>query len=223
MTAAMEVMDNESIFRSDCSTSSYRPASENSNSFPYWVEQKLIKWGELENYGSPIDSDRIRLIPMKTPMDKRISDQCFRACKPFTIQMFLERQEALNHKVGLILDLSNHSALYDCEGLNVVRRKLVTEAKVFPSKEKVSEFITVCKIFWDSHPNEFIAVHCSYGFNRTGFLVCSLLVEAFHFSVQGALAIFSECRPPGIKHAHFREELHRRYDSPDPHSTGIQA
>lgn len=51
------------------------------------------------------------------------------------------------------------------------------------------------------------------GFNRTGFVVCSYLVQALGMSVNEALAAFEEARPPGVKHERFVQELHRRFDN----------
>lgn len=51
------------------------------------------------------------------------------------------------------------------------------------------------------------------GFNRTGFVVCSYLVQALGMSVAEALAAFEQARPPGVKHERFVKELHRRFDN----------
>ena len=51
------------------------------------------------------------------------------------------------------------------------------------------------------------------GFNRTGFVVCSYLVQALGMSVDEALAAFEDARPPGVKHERFVKELHRRFDN----------
>jgi hypothetical protein len=51
----------------------------------------------------------------------------------------------------------------------------------------------------------------SAGFNRTGFVVCSYLVEHCGLTVQQALDAFAGSRPPGVKHEKFRDELRRRY------------
>lgn len=52
---------------------------------------------------------------------------------------------------------------------------------------------------------------CTAGFNRTGFVVCSYLIEHCGLTVEQALDSFSKSRPPGVKHEKFRQELHRRY------------
>lgn len=49
------------------------------------------------------------------------------------------------------------------------------------------------------------------GFNRTGFVVVSLLVERWRMTVDAALDAFAKARPPGVKHERFRVELHNRY------------
>lgn len=59
-------------------------------------------------------------------------------------------------------------------------------------------------------------VGCRYGFNRTGFVVCSYLCEACGYSVEEAVAAFAVSRPPGIRHEHFRAELYARYGSAAP-------
>lgn len=49
------------------------------------------------------------------------------------------------------------------------------------------------------------------GFNRTGFVVCSYLIEHCGLSVDQALQSFARSRPPGVKHEKFKNELHARY------------
>ena len=52
---------------------------------------------------------------------------------------------------------------------------------------------------------------CHAGFNRTGFVVCSYLVQACGLTVDEALEAFAAARPPGVKHERFVAELHERY------------
>lgn len=49
------------------------------------------------------------------------------------------------------------------------------------------------------------------GYNRTGFVVCSYLVERAGLSVGAALDAFAHARPGGVHHDDFVVELHRRY------------
>lgn len=56
-----------------------------------------------------------------------------------------------------------------------------------------------------------IAIHCHYGYNRTGFFIISYLVEKQDYSVQQAIEEFERQRPPGIRHDHFVDTLWVRY------------
>lgn len=56
-----------------------------------------------------------------------------------------------------------------------------------------------------------IGVHCTHGFNRTGFLICAYLIDRFDFSPEAAVAEFARVRPPGIYKQDYLRELFRRY------------
>lgn len=60
-------------------------------------------------------------------------------------------------------------------------------------------------------PRPVVGVHCHYGFNRTGFLIVSYLIERLGFRVQDAIDEFERQRPPGIRHGHFIDTLFVRY------------
>lgn len=81
-----------------------------------------------------------------------------------------------------------------------------------PSKEQVRSFIEIVNEFSANHPLELIGVHCTHGFNRTGFLIVSYLVECLDFDVAAAIQMFAKSRPPGIYKQDYIVELYRRYD-----------
>ncbi|KAK9809706.1 hypothetical protein WJX73_007721 [Symbiochloris irregularis] len=95
-------------------------------------------------------------------------------------------------------------------------------AKVFPQQGDIDKVVDTARAFWRDRPAEHIAIHCAYGFNRTGFVVCAYLVLACGLSVDEALACFAKARPPGVRHEKFVQELRRRYEprrldaDPDP-------
>ncbi|XP_041043142.1 mRNA-capping enzyme isoform X8 [Carcharodon carcharias] len=63
-------------------------------------------------------------------------------------------------------------------------------------------------------------VHCTHGFNRTGFLICAYLVEKMDWSIEAAVATFAQARPPGIYKGEYLQDLFSRYgeveDAPPP-------
>jgi mRNA-capping enzyme len=56
-----------------------------------------------------------------------------------------------------------------------------------------------------------VAVHCTHGFNRTGFLICAYLIEKLDWSVEAAVNAFAKSRPPGIYKEEYIKELFSRY------------
>lgn len=56
------------------------------------------------------------------------------------------------------------------------------------------EFIQLVSRFVSQKPLEMIGVHCTHGFNRTGFLLVSYMVEHLDCSVQAAINEFSRMR-----------------------------
>lgn len=56
------------------------------------------------------------------------------------------------------------------------------------------EFIAVVTKFVHQKPLEMIGVHCTHGFNRTGFLLVSYMVEQLDCSVDAAIIEFARMR-----------------------------
>ena len=46
-----------------------------------------------------------------------------------------------------------------------------------PNAEQTTTLVNVCDHFIRQHPLEVIGVHCTHGFNRTGFLIMAYLIE----------------------------------------------
>lgn len=55
-------------------------------------------------------------------------------------------------------------------------------------------FIHTVKNFMKKKPLELIAVHCTHGFNRTGFLIVSFMVQEMDCSIEAALKEFNTKR-----------------------------
>ncbi|KAL9124483.1 MAG: hypothetical protein Q9217_006190 [Psora testacea] len=124
-------------------------------------------------------------------------------------------------KIKAVIDISHDSPVYDPRGLEdrgVEYHKFPTVSKIPPSAEETREFaLLVDQLRFSPTKNvptkhePLIGVHCHYGFNRTGFFLCSYLIEKEGYGVQQAIDTFGAARPPGIRHAHFLDELFVRY------------
>jgi protein-tyrosine phosphatase len=100
------------------------------------------------------------------------------------------------------------SAAYDptsFQNTPISYRKFPTTAKIPPTEEEVVGFIAIVKeciaiSLAEGIEDAHICVHCHYGFNRTGFVICCWLIEEEGYSVKEALEAFKDARPNGIRH-----------------------
>ena len=121
-------------------------------------------------------------------------------------------------RIRAVIDISHESPVYDPRGLQaggIEYHKLPTVSKFPPTPQEVADFIDlvdrVRKESREQGDGRLVAVHCHYGFNRTGFFICSYLIEKENYGIQQAIDEFQVQRPPGIRHEHFIDTLFVRY------------
>ncbi|KAF3904503.1 hypothetical protein AA313_de0208243 [Arthrobotrys entomopaga] len=162
---------------------------------------------------------------MTSSVSGRIGTSMFKAMKTLRQNDPIHNPQAFieaNPDVAHIVDISFEDPPYipsSFEGSHITYHKFATKSKQPPEISQVSQFINLIDSITEGHPPlpnptfGLIAVHCHYGFNRTGLFICSYLIERLGYEVQAAIDAFKEARYPGIKHAHFIDELFVRYDS----------
>lgn len=160
-----------------------------------WSLKNESKWRETQNVGAVVKNSRFR--GMKT----------LRQDDPDHNPATLEKNFP---DICAIIDISREAPPYDPSTFTRIKYyKFPTVSKIPPSREEVAKFVELV----DSIKCEgTIGVHCHYGFNRTGFLICSYLLETTDMSVQDAIRAFEDSRPSGIHHIHFIDELYVRYE-----------
>ena len=127
-------------------------------------------------------------------------------------------------KVYAVVDISYQNPVYDpcqLEKGGILYQKHPTVSKIPPTPDETRDFIALIDRLdkeiagnlekSGSTDRPLIAVHCHYGYNRTGFLIVSYLIERKGYKVQDALNEFERQRPPGIRHEHFIDTLFVRY------------
>ena len=155
-----------------------------------------------------------KFLAFKTPLDTRydssMSEKFF-----FHPEMVLASVKSHGKKIGMWTDLTNTSRYYDED---IIRKAGCKYAKLdckghgeTPGPDKVDLFIKICSNFIQQNPLDIIGVHCTHGFNRTGFLIVSYLVRELNWSVKEAVAKFAEVRHPGIYKEDYLNELFRLY------------
>lgn len=155
-----------------------------------------------------------KFLALKTPLDTRFDAQVPTEYR-FPPSMIFNSMKGYKVKVGLWIDLCNTSRFYskrevEAQECRYVKLQCRGHGET-PSEEQVTAFVTLCRKFAQQNPLEVIAVHCTHGFNRTGFLICSYLIETEDWSPEASTVAFANSRPPGIYKADYLEELFRRY------------
>ena len=176
-----------------------------------WDVKNLAKWQAIQPVSEPI-AGIFRAMKTLREIDDIHSPESF--------------VRNWNGKIKAVIDISHESPVYDPKGLDeggIEYHKLPTVSKIPPVPEEVQDFIKLVDRLRSSPPTDstnstesgrddaLIGVHCHYGFNRTGFFICCYLVEREGYGVQRAIDEFAKMRAPGIRHAHFLDQLFVRY------------
>lgn len=179
------------------------------------------RWLECPPFGDVIPdiNGSHRFIPLKTPLGDHID------LPPgyiFTPEIFIDQMKEKKLDVGLLINLTFTTKYYD---YNQVMDDLDIEFKQIacrghneaPQPHEQNEFIKTCKAFFMRNPKKIIAVHCTHGFNRTGFMICSYLYKECDWEICAAIERFAERRYPGIyKQDYINELLSSFGDEDDP-------
>lgn len=163
--------------------------------------KNLEKWKNTDPIGKAVGCTKI--IPMKLMLD---GDDVH------SPEIVLKKI----HNVGLVMDLSNDRDSYNKSvllKLGIEYEKIQIESKTIPSSADIHRFISKIRAFELNQPENYILVHCHYGYNRTGLMICAYLIEIRGLSVEAALEAFKKSRPPGIKHQNYIDKLYLRYSS----------
>ncbi|EAW08375.1 RNA 5'-triphosphatase domain-containing protein [Aspergillus clavatus NRRL 1] len=129
-------------------------------------------------------------------------------------------------QIYAVIDISYENPVYNPASLEkggIQYHKHPTVSKIPPTPDETRDFIALVDRLQNeitekmkksgntSGPRPVVGVHCHYGFNRTGFLIVSYLIERRGFTVQEAIDEFERQRAPGIRHGHFIDALFVRY------------
>ncbi|KAI3383163.1 hypothetical protein SNEBB_002338 [Seison nebaliae] len=122
--------------------------------------------------------------------------------------------EKENQKLIMVIDLTNTKRYYESNELvrnGIIYKKLnIRGHGCAPTDEEVRQFISFCN---EAPENGVICVHCTHGFNRTGYLIVSYMVEEMDFSVEAAIIQFSKSRHGGIYKQLYIDQLYEKYEN----------
>jgi len=151
-------------------------------------------WLNVDNVGNVVEFTN--LIPMKVLLNNKFIPNLKKE-DYWTPEIFLNKK---NLNIGMIIDLTNTTKYYDGnnELENVKYLKLACEGYNSPPSEEIFIKFKQIIIDYNKSNNDNIAIHCTIGFNRTGYLIVRYLVEVYNLKLNDALNIFANARSPGI-------------------------
>ncbi|CAH0474153.1 unnamed protein product [Peronospora belbahrii] len=171
-------------------------------------------WVDVAKMGTIIGTSRF--VALRVPLDdKYLSQLETKKDEIWTPTDFLTFQKDQNLNIKMIIDLTNTFKYYngkdEFKNSEVKYVKLAIEGfRGPPEAQDVAKFMKIVDEFIAKEPEGTIAVHCTHGLNRTGYLVVTYMVKRLHCSVTEALEAFKIARPPGlIKHMYI-EDLYKQ-------------
>ncbi|XP_065191969.1 mRNA-capping enzyme-like [Sycon ciliatum] len=156
-----------------------------------------------------------KFLPFKTPLDSRYDERVNMEDR-WQLPLLIAYLKARTIKLGMIIDLTKSGRFYDSKELEqygIVHHKLACAGhEQSPTPEQVEAFHHVCRQFFSLNPDSVIGVHCTHGFNRTGFMIASYMYLEDGSAIEAAVQQFAKARPPGILKEHYLQDLCQRYD-----------
>lgn len=182
-----------------------------------WGLKNELKWLQLQPISTNITrkngAETSPLLGMKTLREGDLNHS------PAIVEALFysaQSESDLKGKLVAIVDISADIPPYSPKTFHSIKYyKCSTVSKVVPDQTAIRRFIQLIDdILADNKDVEdpLVAVHCHYGFNRTGFLICCYLIEKLGWSVLEAVEGFKQSKSPGIKHPHFIDALYVRYE-----------
>ncbi|CAG9567481.1 unnamed protein product [Danaus chrysippus] len=175
------------------------------------LPNRWLKCPRLSN--KPISD---KFVAFKTPLDSKFNHNVPEMYR-FTPSMVFDYVKKYKRRLGLWIDLTNTSRFYDraeVEQRGCIYKKLSCRGHgETPSVQQTKQFINVVSDFIEQNPNDLIGVHCTHGFNRTGFLLCAYMIMQEDCGVDFAILYFARERPPGIYKQDYIDELIKRFDN----------
>lgn len=166
-------------------------------------------------------------VPFKTPLDERFSVNIPSDGLRWEPKDVFSLSKVRKLEIGAIVDLTNSRRYYSTDYFdrnNIKVQKIACRGHgETPDQEATAKFIEFCSRFRATNPHRRIGVHCTHGFNRTGFLICAYLVEQENWDVRAAIGVFTKARKPGIYKQDYMDDLFKRYGDPDEEDEVMEA
>ncbi|ELT98784.1 hypothetical protein CAPTEDRAFT_220933 [Capitella teleta] len=182
------------------------------------------RWEDYSPYGSVIPGTRF--IACKVPLDDDITCKLSSEDLVFTPNDLISQLKDGGSRLGLVIDLTNTKRYYNPKRSlfknSVQHRKIFTEGHVVPSLEVQQSFADTVNEFLarNKRNNHVIAVHCTHGVNRTGYLICRYMISEMEMDAEEAIKIFNKSRGHQLERENYLQDLKtskHKMKAPTPH------
>lgn len=103
-------------------------------------------------------------------------------------------------EIGMVINLCATTRFYDPRQFtynDIEFHHIICRGHQPPSQRVEETFSRICTDFIH-RSDKLIAVHCTHGCNRTGYMICSYLNAFRRWPIHHAICEFARQRPPGI-------------------------
>lgn len=173
------------------------------------------RWEIYSNFNTPINGTCI--LPCKTPINDKLYNNGVRsgqlnADQHFTPQdLITQVRENLNLEVKCVIDFTNTDRYYNAnilEDSGIIYKKIRCPGKVIPPEYVYEEFSEAMQSFVPGLTDcSVIAVHCTHGVNRTGYIICKYLMDKLNYAVEDAIHKYEEARGHCIERKEYTDKL----------------
>ncbi|GLC40885.1 hypothetical protein PLESTB_000012700 [Pleodorina starrii] len=190
---------------------------------PRYVPQLPEGWVKCPKFGDPRLFEGLNIIPCKVPLSTKFN-QLVGPSGRWTLADAIRQFRGYGMDVATVIDLTKSRNYYDFNremeelgAMNITYVKVACRGRgESPQPSEVNE--AVWHIFTHhSLPetqNKYILLHCTHGFNRTGYMIVAALVRLRRdraMTVRRALQRFAQARPPGIYKDQYINDLFKYY------------
>ncbi|XP_078494162.1 RNA/RNP complex-1-interacting phosphatase homolog [Ciona intestinalis] len=167
------------------------------------------RWLDYEKMGQVIEGTDI--LAMKVPLYEGITRDLPKK-EHFNWKNAVDTAEERGHRIGTVVDLTYSTRYYqprDFTNNGISHHKIFVPGQIIPPPKVVSDFTSIMSKFEKNKQsdNEVIAVHCTHGLNRTGYLICRYLIEEKKFKPKDAIEKFNSARGHKIERENYLKDL----------------
>ncbi|VDK38216.1 unnamed protein product [Taenia asiatica] len=164
------------------------------------------RWLDYSPLNTPLRGTS--LLPIKLPIPKEHSYNIPRGYW-FTDNDLLNYCSDWGYTLACIIDLT-YTNYYDPKlftDRGVKHVKIYVEGHSVPNFFAVKRFLEVVKDVDETSPGGIVAVHCTHGVNRTGYLICRYLIDVLGWSPDRAIEEFASARGHPIERKNYVWDL----------------